>query len=139
MSEMKPVRGVSAELRATARGLRRDGTAAESVLWEALRGNRLDGLKFRRQHAVGRFVLDFYCPALRLAVELDGRIHDKQGERDAARTSELESHRCRVLRFRNEEVFDDLPSVLHRIRSAGSSSSNPLPGLGEGGEPKRAG
>ncbi|HEX8276522.1 MAG TPA: DUF559 domain-containing protein [Longimicrobiaceae bacterium] len=139
MSESKPVRGVSAELRAAARGLRRDGTPAEAVLWEALRSNRLDGLKFRRQHAVGRFVQDFYCPAHKLVVELDGGIHDQQAERDADRTSALAAHGCRVLRFRNEEVFDDLPNVLNRIRASIESSSNPLPELGEGGEPKRAG
>jgi len=110
--------------------MRQASTSAESVLWEALRAGRLDGLKFRRQHAGGRFVLDFYCAAHRLAVEVDGGVHDRQVERDAARTAQIEAHGCLVLRFRNEEVLETLPGVLDRIRSAVHRS--PLPALGEG-------
>jgi very-short-patch-repair endonuclease len=113
----EPVRNASAAVREAARGLRRTATPAERVLWEALRAKRLEGLKFRRQHPVGRFVLDFYCPAHRLAVEVDGDVHDEQRDRDAARTAEIEAFGCRVLRFRNDEVLNDLASVLARIRS----------------------
>jgi very-short-patch-repair endonuclease len=82
-----------------------------------LRDRQLRGIKFRRQYAVKRFIFDFYCPAARLVIELDGSIHDEQmqQERDAARTEALEAHRYRVIRFRNEEVFNDLQAVLDRI------------------------
>jgi very-short-patch-repair endonuclease len=93
-------------------------TEAERVLWTALRYQKARGLRFRRQHPVGRFVLDFFCPSAKLAVELDGSVHDHQVERDEERTRVLEAGGYRVLRFRNEEVFDDLPAVLRRITAA---------------------
>ena len=111
------VRGNSEVVQQVAREMRREMTPAEAVLWGALR-NRALGVKFRRQHPVGRFVLDFWCPDLRLAVEVDGDVHDSQQERDAERTRVLAAYRCRVIRFRNEEVLHDLPSVLQRIRVA---------------------
>ena len=93
-------------------------TEAEQVLWNALRYRKARGLRFRRQHPVGRFVLDFFCPSLKLAIELDGAVHDTQAERDQERTRVLEAAGCRVLRFRNDEVLCDLPSVLRRITTA---------------------
>jgi len=103
-------------------------TAAEWRLWQALRVRQLGGLKFRRQHPVGPFVLDFYCPAGKLVIELDGGVHDEQAEQDEARTQHLESYGYRVLRFRNEEVFADLPAVLDRIAQAASlSPDHPQP------------
>ncbi|MBA2243936.1 MAG: endonuclease domain-containing protein [Gemmatimonadetes bacterium] len=123
MNERKQVRGVSSDLRRTARELRRSATTAEAVMWEALRAGRLDGLKFRRQHTVGRFVLDFYCPEFKLVVEVDGDIHEQQPECDAARSAELIAYGCRILRFRNEEVLNALPAVLDRIRTAALNQS----------------
>lgn len=117
------IRGTRPEVETAARELRRDLTEAESVLWQALRGGQLGGLKFRRQHPVGQFILDFYCSSHKLAVELDGAIHEGQTEYDAARTRQLESHGYRVLRFRNEEVLADLDSVLKRISEAAQSLS----------------
>ena len=93
-------------------------TPAELALWQALRGKQLDGLKFRSQHPVGQFILDFWCPACRLAVELDGGAHEGQEQQDQACTEKLEEYGYRVIRFRNEEVLNDLPSVLERIRQA---------------------
>jgi very-short-patch-repair endonuclease len=93
-------------------------TPAEEVLWAALRRNQLAGLHFRRQHAMGRFILDFYCPSKKLCVELDGPIHDEQQERDEARTQTLAHQGIRVIRFRNDEVFSSLTSVLRRIELA---------------------
>jgi very-short-patch-repair endonuclease len=101
-----------------ARELRGRQTAAEDMLWEALRNRRLDGLKFRRQHPVGPFVLDFCCPDRRLAVEVDGAVHDTWRERDAEREDLLRAAGYRVLRFPNEVVSGDLASVLEAIRSA---------------------
>ena len=95
-------------------------TKAEVVLWRALRGQRIRGLNFRRQHPVLSFVVDFYCPARKLCIELDGEVHDQpdQSARDTARTATLLSGGYHVLRFRNEEVMSNLSSVLRRIRAA---------------------
>jgi very-short-patch-repair endonuclease len=114
------------ELQQRARELRKEMTQAEQVLWAAVRGRRMAGLRFRRQHPVGRFVLDFYCPAAKLCVEVDGDIHDEQAERDQERTSVLAAGGYRVLRFRNEEVMTALPSVLTRIESAAKQAPSPL-------------
>ena len=116
------VRGTTPEIEAAARRLRTNMTPAEQILWQALRGRQLDGLRFRAQHPVGRFILDFWCPACRLAVELDGGVHESQQEQDTARTAHLEAHGYHVIRFRNEEVLNDLPSVLKRIQQAARSS-----------------
>jgi very-short-patch-repair endonuclease len=97
---------------------RQEPTAAEAVLWSALRRQKLCGLPFRRQHPVGRFILDFYCPRKKLCVELDGPVHDGREIMDQARTDALATLNIRVLRFRNEEVLSDLPSVLRRIEAA---------------------
>ena len=91
-------------------------TPAERRLWAELRGGALDGVPVRRQHTVGRFVLDFYAPAHHLAIEVDGDIHDSQQERDAARTEALAERGIRVIRFRNEEVLGNIGAVLDRIR-----------------------
>ena len=113
------VRRVTPELRETARRLRRQMTPAETILWEALRGSQVDGHRFRRQHAVGTFVLDFYCPAARLVIEVDGGIHDDPdvSEHDALRQQGIENHGLRVLRFPNEEVISNLSEVVAKVRS----------------------
>jgi len=124
------VRKNSEALQQVARQMRRTPTPAEAVLWRALRGGAL-GVRFRRQHPVGRIILDFYCPAARLVIEVDGDYHDLQPERDAARTEVLEAFDIRVIRFRNEEVLHDLPRVLDTILAA--TSVLPLSrSLGEG-------
>ncbi len=102
------------------RDLRRDSTGAEQLLWEALRDRQPRGLKFRRQHPVKPFILDFYCPSCKLAVELDGAVHDGQAGQDEWRTEYLAQFGYRVIRFRNEEVLADLPAVLGRIAHAAS-------------------
>lgn len=112
------MRGTTPELQERARELRWSMTPAEQVLWDALRGRKLHGLRFRAQHPVGRFILDFYCPERKLVVEVDGEIHDEQAERDQARTARLEAYGYRVVRFRNDEIMNDLVSVLDRIRTA---------------------
>ena len=100
-----------------ARNLRRRQTPAEERLWQAIRDRRLGGIKFRRQHPVGRFVLDFCAPALRLAVEVDGGVHeaDDVAAADAERQAFLEAAGYRFLRFRNEAVRADLSNVLASI------------------------
>ena len=90
-------------------------TPAEQILWKHLRGRRLHGLKFRRQHPLGRFIADFYCAEHRLVIELDGDIHRDQQEYDEARTDTLRNYGYRVLRFSNEAVFQRLDKVLEAI------------------------
>jgi 2-polyprenyl-6-methoxyphenol hydroxylase-like FAD-dependent oxidoreductase/very-short-patch-repair endonuclease len=100
------------------RKLRSEATSAESLLWEYLRGRRLVGAKFRRQHPLGpNYIVDFYCPEVRLAIELDGTVHDTARAEwsDGIRHRQIQLAGVRVLRFRNERVFDDLEQVLHEI------------------------
>ena len=98
--------------------LRRTTTPTENMLWRRLKGKQLDGLRFRQQHGYGPYVLDFYCPSLRLCIELDGIIHDEEQVRlkDEERTEFLLEQRIHVLRFRNEDVENDVEGVLERIR-----------------------
>ena len=98
--------------------LRRTETPTERMLWKRLRGKQLDGYRFRQQHGFGPYILDFYCPLLRLCIELDGEVHDspevQQHDRD--RTEFLNENRIHVLRFRNKEVESNINNVLLRIR-----------------------
>ena len=89
----------------------------EVMLWHHLRGRRLLGYKFRRQHSIGRYVLDFYCPELRLAVELDGGHHRDPvvAEYDAFRSEWLKHFRVTVVRFTNAEVMNNREGVLERL------------------------
>jgi very-short-patch-repair endonuclease len=100
-----------------ARALRRPLTPAEQVLWSALRGKQL-GVRARVQHVIRGWIVDFYLPAARLVVEVDGDVHDLQIAEDERRTEALRAEGLTVLRARNEEVFDDLPGVLRRIEQA---------------------
>jgi very-short-patch-repair endonuclease len=127
------IRGTIPQVETAAKQLRKNLTPAEKELWQALRRGNLAGLKFRRQHPVGNFILDFYCPACKLVIELDGGIHLDRVEYDAARTTELESHGYTVLRFQNQEVIDELETVLEKIlQMALALSPNPSPKLGSG-------
>src|SRR5438045_3991031 len=98
-----------------ARRLRRESTEVEKWLWRALREWERPH-RFRRQHPIGRHVVDFACPGLKLAIELDGGQHAFRGEADAARTREIARHGYRVIRLWNGDVIHNLPGVLERIR-----------------------
>ena len=98
-----------------ARILRGRETPAEQVLWEALGGRRLAGLKFRRQHPVGPFIADFCCAEQRLIVEVDGEIHEAQQDRDTEREDVLRTAGYSILRFTNKEILTDLSGTLERI------------------------
>jgi len=98
-----------------ARGLRKSSTKFEDLLWQRLRGARLRGAKFKRQVPFDRYVVDFYCHAARLVVEVDGARHGWYADYDAERTKTLESAGLHVMRFSNDEIRDDLDDVLRRI------------------------
>src|SRR5208282_5992414 len=97
--------------------LRHTLTPAEASLWKSLQRSQVGGKKFRRQHSVGNYILDFYCPECRLAVELDGQTHfyPKTWENDCRRTEYLERLQIRVLRFENRDVFEHREWVLRTI------------------------
>jgi very-short-patch-repair endonuclease len=105
------------ELKSRRRELRATLTPAEALLWQHLQRSRLEGRKFRRQHSVGPYVLDFYCPSERLAVELDGAAHDHElaWRRDVLRTTYLASTGVRVIRFENDDVVRNPEGVLASI------------------------
>ena len=109
--------GASPEIHRRARELRKQMTPAEKKLWDILKGKSLSGFKFRRQHPIKKFIVDFYCHELKLVIEVDGSIHNQkdQAEYDLGRTFELEELGLKVIRFRNEEVFDLTDEVLDRI------------------------
>jgi very-short-patch-repair endonuclease len=95
-------------------------TEAEEALWDTLRGKRLAGLRFRRQHPYETFIFDFYCPEYRLIVEVDGGYHKEafQTEKDAERASYLAACGFRLVRLTNDEVLHQLPATLDKILQA---------------------
>ena|SRR5579859_3767513 len=105
-------------IRDAARRFRKEPTPSERRLWEAIRFKELDGRKFRRQQPVGQFILDFYCPAERLAIEVDGPIHESQQQADTERQELIESLDIRFVRVTADQVERDLPGVLQKIREA---------------------
>jgi leucyl-tRNA synthetase len=118
-------------LKENARENRKNPTEAEEIFWEAVRNNSL-GFKFRRQHAISRFIADFVCIEKKLVVEIDGAIHDNQKQEDEERTSILTNEGFKVIRFTNEELLNYLPNVLQKLKSELTSPS-PLE-RGPGGE-----
>lgn len=104
------VKQTYAELKVRAYEMRLNPTPAERALWELLRDNKL-GVRFRRQHILLHYIADFYCFEHNLIIELDGKIHDHQKDRDSYREEVLKTLGCKILRFKNEEVLTD-PSVV---------------------------
>lgn len=105
-------------------------TDAEHALWRVLRSRQLEGFKFRRQHPIGRFVVDFVCLERKLILELDGGHHATQSEADGERTAHLEAHGYRVIRFWNNDVLTQIDAVAARILA--TLTPTPLPPAGEG-------
>ncbi len=102
----------------TRQSLRNALPVAELILWSKLKSCQICGRKFRRQFSVGPFVIDFYCPALKLAIEIDGdsHFHPGQQEKDRKRQEHIESFGIKFLRFRNNEVRENLRGVLEAIQ-----------------------
>ena len=111
------VRGqsVSYEMRERAKKLRREMTLAEKILWKEVRANRLSGLHFRRRQIIHGYFADFYCHQYELIVELDGGIHVLQKQYHAEREAYLTALGFRIIRFRNEEITENLKTVLQKI------------------------
>ena len=120
-------------LKERAEAMRKNPTEAEKVLWEALRAKGL-GVKFRQQHIIEDFIVDFYCNEYKVTVEVDGGYHNEEGQMksDAERTARLNELGYTELRFTNEEVLHDLDSVLKKIKTFCSGTPSPSgEGLGE--------
>ncbi|MBI3956587.1 MAG: endonuclease domain-containing protein [Candidatus Kerfeldbacteria bacterium] len=115
--------------------LRRQPSRAETVLWGVLRAHRFHGLKFRRQHGFGPYVVDFYCPKKRLVIEVDGDSHFSPTERqhDETRTIFLARLGPTVIRVRNDEATQDLNEVLQRLESLLDLPTTPTPSSSEEG------
>jgi len=109
--------GASKETIEYAKALRKRMTPSEAILWDNLRNRKLFNTKFRRQHPIERFIVDFYCPAKKIVIELDGGIHDDpdQKEYDIGRSAEIEKYDIKIIRFKNEEIIDDLDKTLKKI------------------------
>ena len=105
--------------------LRNNATSAEAILWRALKGKQVAGIKFRRQFGVGPYVLDFYCPEIGLGIELDGGVHKTSytHEYDEMRTRFMAENRIRVMRFDNEVVYNNIQGAIEAIK--GASSDHP--------------
>jgi very-short-patch-repair endonuclease len=110
------------------RELRRNQTEAEKTFWTHVRNGQFHGMKFFRQYSVGPYILDFYCPVKKLAVELDGGQHNQAEnmEYDAARSEYLSAHGIEVLRFWNHDVLLDVQSVLARVEEMITPPDLPL-------------
>lgn len=130
------------KLKPLARQKRREPTPAEDRLWQSLRDRQIGGMKFRRQHVIGQFVVDFYCPEANLIVEVDGPIHEYTPEEDSIRRAYLEGLGMRILRVTNDEVTHDLEAVLARIRTEAGRYlhriPHPIPVIGVPGYPVSA-
>ena len=105
--------------------LRRNLTLAEARLWSYLRGNQINQVNFRRQHAMGKYIVDFCSPKAKLIIELDGSQHLEQVEYDKVRTQYLEARGYRVIRFWNHEVMNDIDGVIHAIILAVETDTHP--------------
>jgi len=98
--------------------LRKNLTQAEAFLWKYIQTKKLDGRKFRRQHGIGNYIVDFYCAEEDLIIELDGEIHMNPTAEayDEKRTKYLENLGFRIIRFENKMIFENLPSVIQEIK-----------------------
>ena len=103
------------KLRAHARHLRKNQTDAEKILWQRIRRRQIGGHRFRRQHPIGNYIVDFFCFEQGLVIEVDGGQHLEQDDYDRERTKWLESQGYRLLRFWNNEVQDEVEAVVQAI------------------------
>lgn len=110
------------------RELRSNMTDAESMLWARIRRKQVDGFRFRRQYSIGHFVVDFYCPEIKLVIEVDGPTHDGHDakEYDAEREEQIRSLEITVLRFKNEAVYNGIDGVVAKIRETAQGLNETL-------------
>jgi very-short-patch-repair endonuclease len=107
--------GAQPEIFEAARILRKNMTLHEKLLWEKLKIKKICGVRFRSQHPIDFFIVDFYCHAARLVVEIDGEQHDQQKEYDDGRSAEMEKYFIKVIRFTNSEVESNIEWIISKI------------------------
>jgi very-short-patch-repair endonuclease len=115
--------------KAQRQALRKNMPKAEQVLWSKIKNKQLDGHKFRRQYSVDQYILDFYCPQAKLGIEVDGPSHFRgSGTRsDEKRTLHMESYGIKVVRFTNNEIYENLEGVLNSILDSLTGTGTPEP------------
>lgn len=127
------------QLHSIAREFRQQPTLAEEKLWFYLRAKKLAGLKFKRQHPLFHYIVDFYCHARSLVIEVDGEIHVQTVARDHDRDTLLYQHGFKVLRFTNEQVLENIDQIIISIKSCVNANSSPSKErLGEVNDQERA-
>ena len=101
-----------------AKELRKNETDAEKLLWTRINKNQISGLQFRRQHPINRFIADFYCVKINLAIEIDGSIHDLQDHQshDQGRSDVFNDFGITVIRFSNEQILEEIDSTINQIK-----------------------
>ena len=109
--------GAKPDIMEAARILRKNMTFHEKLLWEKLKLKQINGLRFRRQHPINIFIVDFYCHEAKLVVEIDGDIHLQRKEYDAGRSAEMKKYCIKVIRFKNSEVENNIENVIKRIEN----------------------
>jgi len=119
------------EVKEKRRTLRKNMPPAEIILWSKLRGKGLRSYKFRRQYSIGKYIVDFYCPQLKLAIEIDGESHFVEGadSYDRERQAIIELSGVSFLRFTNRDVYERLEGVIDKILDRVSASTSPNPSL----------
>ena len=115
LEKLMPPKVSTPKMQHRAGELRQNQTEAEAKLWSRLRAHRMAGVQFRRQHAIGNYIVDFCSPRRKLIIELDGSQHLDQVEYDLERTKYLQAKGYRVLRFWNNEVMNEIDAVLNVI------------------------
>lgn len=125
---IRPLIRVTNQTRQRAIQLRRDATSPEQILWSILCRRQLGGLKFRRQHPIEPYIVDFYCASAKLIIELDGESHDGCQSYDQARSDHLHKLGLKIFRVANDVVIHNLEGVAHAIlREAGIDPDEPSP------------
>jgi very-short-patch-repair endonuclease len=114
-SDWQPPLNLWRKLKPLAREMRKDPTAAERKLWQRIRRKQIRGVKFRRQLAIDRFIVDFCSPSIRLIIEVDGPTHNTTKEADAHRQARLESYGFEVVRFTNRDILSNIEGVMETI------------------------
>ena len=106
-------------IKSLSRHMRKNPTSAEDILWQFIRKKQMLGFRFRRQYAIDRFIVDFYCPSAKLVIEVDGEVHDlpERAAYDAERQHYLESLGITVLRFSNEQIIGSRNEVLMKLNN----------------------
>ncbi|MCD6556103.1 MAG: endonuclease domain-containing protein [Bacteroidales bacterium] len=119
--------GANQNIQEKAENLRKRETKAEQILWEKLKNKQLLGLKFRRQHPIEHYIADFYCHKAKLVIEVDGSIHNipEIKEKDDVRTFEIEKYGITILRFTNEDVYNNMDFVIKKVKKFLSGLKNP--------------